>query len=407
MLWKLAWRNLWRNRTRTWLSATVIAIGLMALIFVDTMVEGMSVNMVKNATDTIMGHAQIHAQGFRDEYDVKLTINNLDVMLTNLKDHSDLKDMSMRVVTYSMLSSAEGVEPILTLGIDPEEEKKLSKFDEAIIAGDYISSVSGGDLILGWKLAEKMELRLGERLVLTAVDAESGEMVQELFRLSGIYKTGDNEMDASMALAPRETLQHMLKLEGKIHEIAMRYAHMNENGTPAIPVTKPDKESGNDLSLWTELMPAMQAALQLTDQSMAIMGLILFFIVALGITNTLLMGLYERMFEFGIIKSIGTTPWQTARLMVYEAFCLGVFGSIVGLMLAVIVTILFAKYGIDYTGIEYSGITFQEKIYPSIHLERLVVYPFWSLGFTLVASLYPAFKLWRILPVEALRKRKF
>ena len=407
MLWKLAWRNLWRNRTRTWLSATVIAIGLMALIFVDTMVEGMSVNMVKNATDTIMGHAQIHAQGFRDEYDVKLTINNLDVMLTDLKDHSDLKDMSMRVVTYSMLSSAEGVEPILTLGIDPEEEKKLSKFDEAIIAGDYISSVSGGDLILGWKLAEKMELRLGERLVLTAVDAESGEMVQELFLLSGIYKTGDNEMDTSMALAPRETLQHMLKLEGKIHEIAMRYAHMNENGTPAIPVTKPDKESGNDLSLWTELMPAMQAALQLTDQSMAIMGLILFFIVALGITNTLLMGLYERMFEFGIIKSIGTTPWQTARLMVYEAFCLGVFGSIVGLMLAVIVTILFAKYGIDYTGIEYSGITFQEKIYPSIRLERLVVYPFWSLGFTLVASLYPAFKLWRILPVEALRKRKF
>ena len=407
MLWKLAWRNLWRNRTRTWLSATVIAIGLMALIFVDTMVEGMSVNMVKNATDTIMGHAQIHAQGFRDEYDVKLTINNLDVMLTHLKDHSDLKDMSMRVVTYSMLSSAEGVEPILTLGIDPEEEKKLSKFDEAIIAGEYISSVSGGDLILGWKLAEKMELRLGERLVLTAVDAESGEMVQELFRLSGIYKTGDNEMDASMALAPRETLQHMLKLEGKIHEIAMRYAHMNEKGTPAIPVTKPDKESGNDLSLWTELMPAMQAALQLTDQSMAIMGLILFFIVALGITNTLLMGLYERMFEFGIIKSIGTTPWQTARLMVYEAFCLGVFGSIVGLMLAVIVTILFAKYGIDYTGIEYSGITFQEKIYPSIRLERLVVYPFWSLGFTLVASLYPAFKLWRILPVEALRKRKF
>ena len=154
MLWKLAWRNLWRNRTRTWLSATVIAIGLMALIFVDTMVEGMSVNMVKNATDTIMGHAQMHAQGFRDEYDVKLTINNLDVMLMDLKDHPDLKDMSMRVVTYSMLSSAEGVEPILTLGIDPEEEKKLSKFDEAIIAGEYISSVSGVDLILGWKLAE-------------------------------------------------------------------------------------------------------------------------------------------------------------------------------------------------------------------------------------------------------------
>jgi len=407
MLLKLAWRNLWRNRTRTWLSALVIAIGLVAMIFMDTMMVGMSTNMVKNATDSLMGHAQMHALGFRDEQDVKLTINDLDQALLQLEKHPDLKARSLRIVTQSMLSSSGGGEPVFSLGVDPEEEQLLSKFDEAIIEGEYLDSVSGQKLILGWKLAEKLELGLGDRLVLTAADAESGEMVQELFRLSGIFKTGEEKMDASMVLVARKTLQSMLKLEGRIHQIALRYSKLTQDGIPVNPLKKPDDSSKNELLLWTELMPSLYMISKMTDLSMAIMGTILFLIIALGITNTLLMGLYERMFEFGVIKSIGTTPWQAARIMLFEAVCLGFVSIIVGLILALFVTALFANYGIDYIGIEFSGVTFQEKIYPSYKWSRLVLYPFMSLGFTLLASLYPAFKLWKMLPVEALRKRKF
>lgn len=407
MLLKLAWRNLWRNRTRTWLSALVIAIGLVAMIFMDTMMVGMNTNMVKNATDSLMGHAQMHALGFRDEQDVKLTINDLDQALLQLEKHPDLKARSLRIVTQSMLSSSGGGEPVFSLGVDPEEEQLLSKFDEAIIEGEYLDSVSGQKLILGWKLAEKLELGLGDRLVLTAADAESGEMVQELFRLSGIFKTGEEKMDASMVLVARKTLQSMLKLEGRIHQIALRYSKLTQDGTPVNTLKKPDDSSKNELLLWTELMPSLYMISQMTDLSMAIMGTILFLIIALGITNTLLMGLYERMFEFGVIKSIGTTPWQAARIMFFEAVCLGFVSIIVGLILALFVTALFANYGIDYIGIEFSGVTFQEKIYPSYKWSRLVLYPFLSLGFTLLASLYPAFKLWKMLPVEALRKRKF
>ena len=407
MLLKLAWRNLWRNQTRTWLSTLVIAIGLVAMIFMDTMMVGMNTNMVKNATDSLMGHAQMHALGFRDEQDVKLTINDLDQALLQLEKHPDLKARSLRIVTQSMLSSSGGGEPVFSLGVDPEEEQLLSKFDEAIIEGEYLDSVSGQKLILGWKLAEKLELGLGDRLVLTAADAESGEMVQELFRLSGIFKTGEEKMDASMVLVARKTLQSMLKLEGRIHQIALRYSKLTQDGTPVNTLKKPDDSSKNELLLWTELMPSLYMISQMTDLSMAIMGTILFLIIALGITNTLLMGLYERMFEFGVIKSIGTTPWQAARIMLFEAVCLGFVSIIVGLILALFVTALFANYGIDYIGIEFSGVTFQEKIYPSYKWSRLVLYPFLSLGFTLLASLYPAFKLWKMLPVEALRKRKF
>ena len=406
MLWKLAWRNLWRNRVRTWLSALVIAIGLVALIFIDTVMVGMTTNMVKNATDSLMGHAQMHALGFRDEYDVKLTIKNLDETLEQLRKDPELTVLSQRVMTQAMLSSSGGGEPVLSLGVDPTEENLLSKFDEAIIEGEYLDSVSGKKMILGWKVAEKLELILGERLVLTAVDAESGEMAQSLFRLSGIFKTGEEQMDASMVLVPRQTLQKMLKLDGRIHEIALRYKNLTPAGIPLRPLTQPAESSGNELLLWIELMPSLYMITQMTDLSMAIMGIILFLIIALGVTNTLLMGLYERMFEFGVIKSIGTTPWQAARLMLYEAICLGFLSIVAGLILAVLAIALFAIYGIDYTGIEFSGVTFQEKIYPSFKWDRLFIYPFLSMGFTLLAAVYPAFKLWYMLPIEALRKRK-
>ena len=121
MLWKLAWRNLWRNRTRTVLTALVIAVGLVAMVFTDTMFEGMNTNMVKNATDSLMGHAQMNALGFRDEQNVTLTINDIDQSLAHLEEHPHLSALSMRVVTQSMLSSSAGTEPVLSLGIDPKE----------------------------------------------------------------------------------------------------------------------------------------------------------------------------------------------------------------------------------------------------------------------------------------------
>ncbi len=406
MLWKLAWRNLWRNRTRTALTSLVIAIGLLAMVFTDTMFVGMNTNMVKNATNSMLGHAQMHAKGFRDEQDVKLTLNDLDQALANLDSHPHLAARSLRVITHAMLSSSGGVEPVLSLGVDPQQEQFLSKFDEAIVDGDYLNFVSGQNLILGWKLSEKLELRPGDRLVLTAVDAESGEMAQELFRLSGIFKTGEGQMDSSMVLVPRQTLQQILKLEGKVHQIAMRFSQLTHDGVPVLPLSGQYQSSGNEVMLWTELMPSLYMMTQMTDISMAILGIILFLIISLGITNTLLMGLYERLFEFGVIKSIGTTPWQTARLIVYEAICLGLFSVVVGLALSVAGTALFAHYGIDYIGIEISGITIQEKIYPELEWSRLALYPFLSIGFTIIASVYPAFKLWNMLPIEALRKRK-
>ena len=218
---------------------------------------------------------------------------------------------------------------------------------------------------------------------------------------------GTREMDQAMVLAPLNTLQQMLKLDLQLHEMAFRFRPLDRDGFPRTPVQLPGDDEENELQLWSELMPALNVMKEFSGVSMTIISLILFFIIGLGITNTLLMGLYERMFELGVIKSLGTTPWQATRLMFYEAACLGLVSVLFGIGLSVLITWIFANTGIYYTGIEFSGVTFQEKIYPELRWERLVQYPFWTFGFTMVASVYPSWKLWRMIPVEALRKRKF
>ena len=407
MFWKLAWRNLWRNRIRTLLSSFVIAFGLAALVFVDGLMEGMMVNMVRNATDSFLGHAQLHRKGFRDELDLKRTIVNLDQRLEQLLMHPDLEHWSPRVLSQGMLASPAGAEPVLIIGVDPQYERFLSKFDEGLVQGHYLESASAKTLMVGSKLAEMLELQLGDRLVLTGIEAGTDEMAQELFRLGGVFHMGTREMDQAMVLAPLNTLQQMLKLDLQLHEVAFRFQPLDRDGFPRTPVQLPEDDQENELQLWSELMPALNLMKEWSGVSMTIISLILFFIIGLGITNTLLMGLYERMFELGVIKSLGTTPWQATRLMFYEAACLGLVSVLFGIGLSVLITWIFANTGIDYTGIEFSGVTFQEKIYPELRWERLVQYPFWTFGFTMVASVYPSWKLWRMIPVEALRKRKF
>ena len=149
MFWKLAWRNLWRNRVRTLLSSFIIAFGLVALVFVDGLMEGMTVNMVKNATETFLGHAQLHRKGFRDEMDIKRTIAELDERLRLLQKHPDLEHWSARVVSQGMLSSSGGAEPVLVLGVDPQQERHLSKFDEGLREGRYLESTEAREVMFG------------------------------------------------------------------------------------------------------------------------------------------------------------------------------------------------------------------------------------------------------------------
>ena len=404
ILVKLAWRNIFRNKRRTLIAATAIGIGLAALIFVDALMIGMADNMVRTATASFLGDAQIHRVGFRDAQEVSLTIQALDEVTEGLAKEGIVEHFTQRTFAPGMITSPANVSAIALVGVHPPTEKLLSQIDDAITEGVYFEDDSSRDIVIGAKLAEILEIGLGDRVVVTVAQAETGDLSQEMFRISGIYYFVDEEMNAGMAFVRIEKAREMLGIGNAAHEIAIKFTSIAYSQDPTLPFWEVYSEHGNEALSWTELMSQLTAILEMTKYSKYIMAVILFFLVAFGIINTLFMSLYERMFEFGVLRAVGTRPFGMARVILFEAGALAIVSIGLGAILGFVLTAVFAHVGIDYTGIEMTGVTIQEFIRPIMMVEQFIIYPVWLFIFTLIAGLYPARHAAKISPATAMRR---
>ena len=161
---------------------------------------------------------------------------------------------------------------------------------------------------------------------------------------------------------------------------------------------------GNEALGWPRLMPQFEAVLHMTDFALAFMGIVLFGIVALGIINTLFMSLYERIFEFGVLRAVGTRPGALWRMVVMEAGALALLSCVLGTVVGIVLTFIFTRTGIDYRGIEFTGVTIRELIYPQFRIAQFTLYPFFVLLFTLLVGMYPATTAARMRAADALRR---
>jgi lipoprotein-releasing system permease protein len=401
---KLAIRNLLRNKRRTLIAGTAIGIGLAALIFTDALMIGMERNMVASATESFMGEGQIHREGFRESFAVEKTIVNQKEVVAQLKQDKLISRFTRRVLSFAMITSPANLSAVSMVGIDPVSERYLSQIDEAIISGNYFEGDNRRDIVIGSKLAEILEVDIGSRVVLTVAQAYSGDLSKELFRVSGIYHFNVKEMDRAMAFVRLPQAQQMLGLGDEVHEIVLRLSDGSLGRDLSLPVWERYSQNGNEAVSWTVLLPEVEAAFELSGFATWLIGLILFGVVALGIINTLFMSLHERMFEFGVLRAVGTRAFAMARLILLEAGALAALSIILGAILGFLVTYLTMKIGINYTGIEFSGVTFRELLYPVLKIKQFIVYPLAVFVFTTLAGLYPAVFAAKLTPAKAMRR---
>ncbi len=404
ILIKLAWRNIFRNKRRTLIAAIAIGIGLAALIFVDALMIGMTENMVRTATASFLGDAQIHREGFRDVQEVSLTIQALGEVTTGLAQEQIVEHFTQRTLASGMVTSPANVSAVVLVGVHPPTEKFLSQIDDAITEGVYFEGESSRDIVIGAKLAELLEIGLGDRVVVTVAQAESGDLSQEMFRISGIYQFAGEEMNSGMAFVRIEKAREMLAIGNAAHEIAIKFTALAYAQDPTLPFWETYSEHGNEVLSWTELMSQLTAILEMTQYSKYIIGGIVFILVVFGIINTLFMSLYERMFEFGVLRAVGTRPFGMARVILFEAGALAIISIGLGAILGFVLTVVLAYMGIDFTGIEMTGVTMQEVIRPIMTVQQFVVYPVWLFIFTIIAGLYPARYAAKMSPAAAMRR---
>lgn len=404
LLIKLAWRNVLRNRRRALLSGFAVGITLASLMLIDALYIGMMDSMIRTATDTFLGQGQIHSEGFRDIFEVENTIKKSDTVIKSLSTEKLLSEFSPRTVSYGMLSSAAGVNSVMLYGIDPDREKHISMIDEAINQGTYLDREKELQIMIGTRAAETLEVELGGRIVLTVAQSETGELSQEMFRLSGIFQMGIREADSNMAFINIEKAQQLLAIGNRSHEIALKFHDINDAGNPGLAFWKKYSENGNEAAGWRDLVPQLNSIIDMTKVSTIITSSLVFCIVAVIIMHALFMSLYERMFEFGILRAIGTRPLNMALIIIFEAISLSFISIILGTLLGLIVISLLAYYGIDYKGIEFAGITITEFLYPELALKQFTLYPVLIFIFSLTAAIYPAVFAAKMTPAKAMQR---
>jgi ABC-type lipoprotein release transport system permease subunit len=401
---KLAWRNIFRNKRRTIIASTAIGIALACLLFFDSVMIGMENSLVESVTSSFLGQAEIHRQGFRATQESDLTINNLNKVTASLAQERIVDKFSVRTLSIGMITSPQNLSSVMLVGVDPEKEKFLSTVDDSITQGDFFKGNDTRDIVIGSELADVLGVALDDRVVVTVSQAKGGDLAQDLFRVSGIFTTGTKEMDNGMIFVHLSKAQAMLGIPGQAHEIAVKFTDLRYAADDKLFFWGKYSTDGNEAVSWGTLLPSLKGVFEFTGVLRLVMSAILMFLVLFSIINTLFMSLYERLFELGVLRAVGTKPWGVIKLMLSEAGALGVLSIIVGMTLGLIVTGLTAAVGIDYRGIEFAGATIQNLLYPVMKPFQFIVYPIGLFIFTLIVGLYPAVTAARMSIVDAIHK---
>jgi len=405
MIAKLGFRNILRNKRRSVITCSIMGFGLAALIFADAFLMGLNKNMIESVTSSFMGDGQIHRENFLRTREIEKTINNSDALINELANHPRIEFFTKRVVGSGMLASPTDVVPVAIIGINPLDENKLSNLGQTIIKGAFLDNEVQDQIIVGEKLARFLGVDIGDKVVLTTAQAHSGNLNQELFRISGIFKMKNKDIDSSAIYLNTSKAQSLMNLNNEFHEIVFKFKNKSDVLNPPKDVLNFFSKNENIAESWKTLMPAIDAGLSLTAYSLYIGSFILFAIIALSTMNTLFMSLFERMYEFGVMKAIGTRPWFIFKLIVMEAVSLAIISIIAGVTLGALVTIITNQIGINHlTDVEYLGTTIKSSIRPEFALHQYVIYPLSIIIFALISSIYPAFNASKLNPSKAMKR---
>ena len=403
LIFKLAFRNLFRNTRRTVLTSLLISSSLIVLILVDGLMHGMTNVMVGGITHTLEGEAQVARKGFRNDFEVEYTIDDPASVISQLEENKTLEGFGPRVIIGGMIASSYNTTGSLVYGVDAKQELKVSRISEAIIEGQYLSG-EPREILIGKPMAELLEVELGDRLIITAATVDTNEITQELFRLSGIFEFGPEEMDKNLVFINLVKAQSVLGMQDNLHQIALRFMDPEDAKNKELPLFKQLTNEENEALGWLDLQPSIGAMIEMAGFSTAIVGAILFLLTSLGVINSMFMSIYERIYEFGVAKAIGTTPRQIIQLVLFEALLLALISCVFGLAIGYFLGDYFSIHGIPMGKMEVSGVLLDGNMYTQLMLYQFVNFPIYVTLLTLAAAIYPARFASRIVPNEALQR---
>ena len=430
--WKMAYRNIWRNKRRTLITVSAATFALLLMIVYAGLLEGMKVGMERNATALQMADMQVHATGYRDEPSIYTIIEDPDAVTAPLEAHGFAT--SGRVLAFGLVSSGPSSAGTMVIGLDPAREGRVTEINDHLQEGRWLSADDPHGVVIGNKMAVSLGAKIGTELVYVSQGAD-GSIANDLYKVRGVLKTVGSATDRSTVFMNIGALRDVMVIPDGVHEIAIRrpegvplaaatdraLAYLvgaappaTDGDTPADPAAvERDRETltarGLELLNWKQLNPALAEMFGAWDSFMVVFYAIFDLAVMLIILNTMLMSVFERVREFGVLKAVGMPPLAVIRMVVAEAIVQVGLATAIGTIVGVSLSLFMQTHGIDLTriagGAAISGIAIDPH-WRTLTTAKSVVEPVATLLVVGMAGvIYPAIKAGFIQPLKAIHHR--
>jgi ABC-type lipoprotein release transport system permease subunit len=328
----IAWRNLWRNRRRTLLTAGTISGGLALLLVFLGLGDGVHRQMLRNAVQMGGAHVAVQARGYQMKKAIGLTLpaGCVTRLASTLSDRGfGPATVVRRVFASGLASSSDGSSSVSIVGIEPQAEARVSLLDEKLVAGTFFGDGAANSVVIGQGVARKLKLSPGNKFVLMAPREGSAEIQSVLIRVAGVIRTGVDDIDQFTVLAPLATTQGLLGLEGRIHQAALVLGDADQTAAAA-ELIRSAEGAEVEVLRWDELMPGLRDLIKIDIAGLFITGGIFFLIIAFLVANTLLMSVLERGREFALLDALGLTPVRRFVLIMLEAAWIAILAAASG-----------------------------------------------------------------------------
>lgn len=403
VLTRLAWRYLWRNHRRTIIMLSAIAVGVWAMIFMTALSRGMVDQVIEDGVSALPGHVQVHNRQFLDDPSVANRIIISDEQLSKTFGPGVFKAWASRVKVPAVIASEYESRGVTLLGIDPVAERAFGYLSSDDVEGRFLENVDDNGIVIGRKLADKLETEVGKRVVLMSQDPNN-EIADRGFRVVGLFTADVPALEEGNVFIGKKAAQKMLRIGDTTTEIVF-LGDDYRNVEPTYEKVVEKMDSTLDVKRWYEVATYLGSMLKVMDGFVMIWMVVIFLALSFGLVNTLVMAVFERVREIGLMLALGMKPSNILGQIIIESMLLLSVGLVIGDVLAW-ATIQPLQGGIDISavakGMEMMGAA--SVLYPRLYLNDMILANVIVLFLGFLASLSPAWRASRYEPVEAITK---
>jgi len=401
---RLAWRNIWRHRRRTVIIVLAMGLSLGMMMFYDGLMDGFNQAIAGNAVRVLGGNIQVHAEGYREKVDSNplLPLTDDSAIVQAALAQPNVIAASRRIQTGGLVSNSEGAFPLSIIGIEPEAEAPVSLIAEHIVDGRFLEPTDEDSILIGKGLADALALKVGDRITMVGSDIHKQNR-QRTMTVIGIYDIGIPSMEKGTLYISLSEAQNLFNLSGQSTEVQIT---LKKVGTESkVVAALASALPGYEVESWANNYPELGNAVGRKNIVMDIFSVIIVMIAGIGILNLLMMAIYERTREIGLLGAMGLKPGQIATTFILEGALIGVVGVFAGVVMGLAINLSLMQVGMDYS--QFAGITdymalISGRVYPTLGVSKLFGRAMIMLVIAALAALIPAMIASRREPSEAL-----